>query len=427
VVRDAADAHVLAAGESGAHVFAGSADDELADGESGLVVTGQAVPVASDEAATWTSQLPDAAKGRAIGKPAAAESDHATPRPVTIRTSRREREGRCSQPDEQIPTPARLHAHRNRPKHHDAKVAISVLRIILGGWAGLALGQLILWWMPGGLRSDPLRLAPALPGALAFLAPASLRNPPPPRGESITTTDAVSDVIDPEDGTAVVGFSPDPRQANGSATRSDNDSNSNALPYDVRLGLPSANPSSLVDVQESLHRARSASERISASPAVTRELAEPWYTSLCELATTVTFADPSLPGMESAVADASEFFRDIASQPDRLRLVAGGGAWRLNRPSADRQGIVLAGTVREISVAGRLFRTQLRLLDEAKSLVSVISRIDPRHNSRVVISPGDGVIVLGSVIDSPSLYLVGYEGSESRVVWGGLPIVVPSS
>ena len=54
---------------------------------------------------------------------------------------------------------------------------VEIFKVLGGGIAGLAIAQLILWWLPGTWRRDPLSLAPQLPTFAAFAAPESLRFP----------------------------------------------------------------------------------------------------------------------------------------------------------------------------------------------------------------------------------------------------------
>lgn len=48
-------------------------------------------------------------------------------------------------------------------------------KILAGGVAGVALAQVILWWLPGRWQRDPLDLAPRVPRQLQFLVPENLR------------------------------------------------------------------------------------------------------------------------------------------------------------------------------------------------------------------------------------------------------------
>jgi len=60
-----------------------------------------------------------------------------------------------------------------RPKKKRS-AAMETVKIVLGGIAGLAIAQLILWWNPWK-PTDPFHLAPKLGGAAPWIVPAELR------------------------------------------------------------------------------------------------------------------------------------------------------------------------------------------------------------------------------------------------------------
>jgi hypothetical protein len=51
-------------------------------------------------------------------------------------------------------------------------------KIVAGGLAGLLIAQLMLWWLPGLGRRDPLQLARHVPAWLQFVLPSDLRDGP---------------------------------------------------------------------------------------------------------------------------------------------------------------------------------------------------------------------------------------------------------
>lgn len=86
-------------------------------------------------------------------------------------------------------------------------------------------------------------------------------------------------------------------------------------------------------------------------------------------------------------------------------------------------GIMLAGIVRAIASQGQVYRTEVELFSDDKQMVTVISKIDPRKK----IDESDRVIILGTVVQDPSLKLAGYEGSLPLVIWGGFPVALPKA
>jgi hypothetical protein len=57
------------------------------------------------------------------------------------------------------------------------RLAVELVKIVAGGLAGLLIAQLILWWIPGIGRRDPLGLAQHVPPWLSSLVPPELRPP----------------------------------------------------------------------------------------------------------------------------------------------------------------------------------------------------------------------------------------------------------
>jgi len=63
------------------------------------------------------------------------------------------------------------------------RLSVELTKIVAGGVVGLLIAQLILWWLPGKYRRDPLKLAPRIPAWMQFVLPGDLQmaqSPPPP-------------------------------------------------------------------------------------------------------------------------------------------------------------------------------------------------------------------------------------------------------
>jgi hypothetical protein len=68
---------------------------------------------------------------------------------------------------------------RRRPASRSGRqIVVELVKIVAGGLAGLLIAQLMLWWVPGIGRRDPLGLAPHVPSWLSSLVPPELRPPP---------------------------------------------------------------------------------------------------------------------------------------------------------------------------------------------------------------------------------------------------------
>lgn len=83
-----------------------------------------------------------------------------------------------------VPTSRRRRAAPRPRKKRSA--AMETVKIVLGGIAGLAIAQLILWWNPWK-RTDPFRLAPKVGDAAPWIVPAELRGEKKKAGGDETT------------------------------------------------------------------------------------------------------------------------------------------------------------------------------------------------------------------------------------------------
>jgi hypothetical protein len=86
------------------------------------------------------------------------------------------------------------------------------------------------------------------------------------------------------------------------------------------------------------------------------------------------------------------------------------------------QGLLVAGTVKEIAPIGPLFEV---LLDastrDAALILPLISTNDPQD----LCKPGDELVVVGRVVDNPLQILPGYDGDQQRVLRVGFAVRVP--
>lgn len=77
------------------------------------------------------------------------------------------------------PAPARPRTAKTattaRPKRKQKSAVGEVIKVALGGIVGLFLAQLILWWLPGDWRRDPLELGPTVGAYAPWIVPAEYR------------------------------------------------------------------------------------------------------------------------------------------------------------------------------------------------------------------------------------------------------------
>jgi hypothetical protein len=60
-------------------------------------------------------------------------------------------------------------ARRARSQRHQKSALKEMIKVVGGGVIGLTFGQLILWWLPGDWKRDPIDLGPKVPSFLAFV------------------------------------------------------------------------------------------------------------------------------------------------------------------------------------------------------------------------------------------------------------------
>ena len=326
----------------------------------------------------------------------------------------------------QVPSPQHLHAERKKARAMYGKN--SFVKVVLGGVMGLLLGQLVLWWLPGSYRSDPFQLAPKLPAAVSFLAPASLRGPEP---LNLGTQPAGAATIDGSDQSALPLTGDDsaggdlPGAAKSTLTEQSTESTGNQgltpkTSADVLVGLADAPQLRVTELRETLKTANRAHRAFVTSQSWTPQDISTWYDALCGLAHGVTFADTRDEGIGEFGRDARSSLGRMFKDARRIEVMASHARQRLLDPDQDRNGILVSGVVRDIVVTGELFQTEIELSDGGQELVRVVSRFDPRGKKSYDVN--DSVLVLGVIVVDPSLYLLGYQGTAEVVVLGGMPL-----
>ncbi len=149
------------------------------------------------------------------------------------------------------------------------------------------------------------------------------------------------------------------------------------------------------------------------------------YPRLCELAEIVTFVD-NQQGSPEALAAAGEqtqsLLTAIASDPRAAETMGRLAGYQLEQVDRKQSGIALAGTVQHLGHDGELYLIRVVLFGLPK-VVTVASWRPPQAGLR----EHDRVVILGSIVNDPAQNLVGYSGQLSQVVWGGMPVRLPSA
>ncbi len=73
------------------------------------------------------------------------------------------------------PAQARKRKVIRRPQRKQQNTVIRGVNVILGGLAGLCVGQLVLWWLPAKYRKDPFQLGPQVAEYAPWIVPATFQ------------------------------------------------------------------------------------------------------------------------------------------------------------------------------------------------------------------------------------------------------------
>jgi hypothetical protein len=381
-------------------------------------------------------------------------------------------EGTAEGAAESTAAPARMKV-RPRPKKKPKSPVVEIIKVVLGGFGGLLIAQIILWWaVPTGCSAnpDPIGLAPKLPGFLQWMAPERVRNPDtmPPTAPPVEGTQQGNGQQDPQ--LATLQQTPEqlgtPFPAPGTGDTSDNGGNvssadagssgldveipgveSDALGSDRIDELDVENPLAEIpaepskeilgvlnppeftgqDLGESLSAAKAQRDEMEALGGLEgkdmRAVAA-FYMPFCKLAERATYVNPNDLQARAQIEEVEETLKELGKDNRNLNALGTVTEYYLDMKGTRKSnGILLAGVVRKIEPRGKLHGTSVAVAGTDERVVMVLSRIDPKGK----ISEGDRVIILGAMVKDPSANLGGYEGSQSEVVWGGLPVVLPKA
>jgi hypothetical protein len=324
-----------------------------------------------------------------------------------------------------------------RPKARRRSVASELIKIVLGGIAGLLIAQAILWWLPKGWRRDPFGLAPKLPTQLAFLVPTDLRGLGATGGAPSTDEGAPS----PEALSSEASTDPDaamPIEADRLALPDLDDPGAkgerNEEPADISvddmLGVRDAPTYTSRELEEALTQVQAAmddwNDRHNTAPQADRmKRATRLFEGLYPLAWMATFADPVAEQSSAVRAKIDTVLLAMAAVPENIDLVRRAALKWLRAENRPLRGILLSGTVTSIQPQGLYVTTTLELPGEKKPVVTVVNRFDPSTGPQRSYQVGDQILLFGAIMTDPSLDIIGYSGNESTVIWSG-PWIVQS-
>jgi len=342
-----------------------------------------------------------------------------------------------------------------RKKKAPKNAVVEIAKIVGGGVLGLFIAMMIIWW---GMRTDPLELAPSLPGFLRFLAPAHLRDGTggdDKKGDDPAAANEKDTKSKPSG--APRGNPQNHRTGGGTSNRSPQtipnrrdsgpagDSGDSGIADAFRQNLEKANkpkPSSpsftgpdsgpngklfsARELGEALEVAATRNMAYDNSAALPQDARLPimqdFYRSLATLGHRITFVDVTdkqAPSRRDAIA---VMLREFANDPSKLAVIGKAAPGWISNPDRrpGNRGVVLAGAVAAVQREEPLFRTDIQLTG-SDATVSVYSKKDPLD----FYSMGDRLVMLGAIIEEPARNLPGYKGKAERVVFGGLPVKLP--
>jgi hypothetical protein len=179
----------------------------------------------------------------------------------------------------------------------------------------------------------------------------------------------------------------------------------------------------LEDLERSIHWFDESAKELAAANGAAKEeklkLKRAFYRGLYHVAGIATFAaeEEKEADVEKQRQAARERVVKLASDPLKFKEMGMAAAQWLARAEqrGSEQGVVLAGTVQEISQRGKLQSLKLQLAGGDQTVLVVSDR-------PFQVKAADEALVLGSIIEKPADAIVGFQGDETQVVWLGTDV-----
>jgi hypothetical protein len=264
--------------------------------------------------------------------------------------------------------------------------------------------------------------------------PAADTSPPAASARSATVDDAFSD---PDDKPAKASDPPkgnDEPAADPPAKSTDESTNKAATaprpahardvpPPPERPGPRAPVRLKLEDLERSIQWFDESSKELAAANGAAKEeklkLKRAFYRNLYHVAGIATFAaeEDKVAELDKQREAARERVVKLASDPLKFKEMGMAAAQWLARAEqrGSEQGVVLAGTVQEISQRGKLQSLKLQLAGGDQTAVVVSDR-------PFQVKAAEEALILGSIIEKPADAIVGFQGDEQQVVWLGMDV-----
>jgi hypothetical protein len=316
------------------------------------------------------------------------------------------------EPRVQVRQPARVRKQKN--------VIVEFAKIVLGGILGLAIGQVLLWRMPGNWpahQRDPFQFGQKYGTVfpISVLAPRLVRDP---------GLISESEHIDEDDWTVDPSITDEPMMNEDSRTGGAIDSGevgdtslrpSREQPNPANPGIQFPPRMDAREIDRAIQISTVSMERWQMSDG-DRELKDSdLVSSLKDLAYAVTFVYPERSIAAATVEHLREFLPPFSRSPLKELLFAGGV--EIDVDDASLTGEVIVGIVQDIQLNGDLFETILELAPGVT--VPVLSVDDPRER----FTRKDQVLMLAVWVTRPQTQLSGYdELPTGPVLYSDFPV-----
>jgi len=308
-------------------------------------------------------------------------------------------------------------------------------KIVAGGVIGVAIAQLILWWLPSRWARDPFQFGPKASKYAPWIVPKQFhgdsgksdtaaksgRNRSGDSGDSsfrlpedlrkrlnnLPNTDEAKKLRD-----ALAEADKKPVKPAGKKKTPDTPTGSVTL-----LGVRNAPRYPAEVVRDAWEKARVANSRWTSDKASTERL----FIALSVLATRITFADVNDADMSAQAENTRRLLTALSESPKRMASLTNRVPTWFNEVNRRSDGVLLYGKISKIKQSGIYYETRVQIYSSPNSEVTVVSSIDPKKGD---LQEGKSAIILGAIVESPEKELIGYEGNQAFVVYGGYPLVV---
>lgn len=298
-----------------------------------------------------------------------------------------------------------------------------------------------------GSRDKPETLAPADGGATDRIlqpdSPASDNQPTPaepmdesPAADDQLNSDPASRTVAPDSQSAIESQSTTPDQpssdsvATESSTADRNDATANldetasntlhkpiAQPEIHAVGLQTNNRYDIHEMKLASTDAVTGSvdlNRLSLNVDTERMEKAGAYITLCRFAEVHTLFDGEI---DDSLAESLNRIREVlvdSTKTDRKRSDLGrlASSWRGHK---DRKvsGILIVGTVQEVTPVGALYAMKILLSGQNQEVTVLSDKEPPFKRSELGI-------VLGTIVNQPSVHIMGYDGDLPQAIWAGM-------